>query len=567
MPAAVLVICAGAAMVLVSACGSSPTAAAATRVDAIFTAWNRPDSPGCAVGVSRNGAVIFERGYGMASLERRVPITTLTVFPLASITKAFTAMSVLLAADRGVLSLDDDVAKYLPDWSTREQRVTIRHLITHTSGLRDAYLLQGWAPHIGNSQDALIRILTRQRGLNSVPGAEYRYNNGGYVLLGRILERASGQTLGGFADANVFTPLGMTGAWFNGDPVRTAPDHASGYSPQPNGWRLLPEGSGYGGNAGMMASVRDLFQWANNFFEPRVGTPELLTRMQTATVLTGGESVPHGMGMGIGSYRGARRFVTSGGDVGTATELDLYPDLETAIAVLCNMDSVAMGGLATVNPGELTNAVADVFLEDALEPRPTGAGSAPASAGSAPPAVILSADELARMTGFYRVGSEENYIVSTSVREGRFVFRDYYGDNYDIPMTPIGAARFLIPGATLEFAPAGAGRSQAWHVIDGSGRRLLELPLMKFEVPAADLPAFAGDYRSDDLDVTYTVTVRDAGLVLQSSRLHPVFQDAFVGDYMGTVRFARDAKGSVTGFTLNRNSARGVRFDRLKRSR
>ena len=555
------------AIVLAAACGSSPTASTAARVDPLFATWNRPDSPGCGVGVSRNGAVIYERGYGMASLERKVPITSSTVFPLASITKSFTAMSVLLAAERGLLSLDDDVSKYIPDWSDREHRVTIRHLLTHTSGLRDAYVLQGWAPDNGNSNDAFIKILSRQRGLNSVPGAEYQYNNGGYLLLGKILERASGQTLGAFADANIFKPLGMTGAYFNGDPVRTAPDHASGYSPQANGWRLVPESSGYAGNAGMMSSVRDLLLWANNFADARVGTPALLARMQTATVLTGGQTTQSGMGFGIGNYRGARTFRTSGGDVGVATELVLYPDQKLAIAVLCNMDSVVMGGLATVNPDDLTNGVADIFLDDVLEPRPAPSASAPPSAGTPPPPpVSLSADELASKTGLYRVGSDENHIVSMSVRDGRFTLRDFYGDNYDMLMTPISPNRFLIPGATLEFSPAEAGRPQAWHVIDGGGRRLVELPLMKFDISKADLPSFAGEYRSDELDVTYTVAVRDSSLVLQSSTLHPVFKDAFVGDYMGTVRFLRDARGAITAFTLNRNSARGVRFERVKRA-
>jgi CubicO group peptidase (beta-lactamase class C family) len=546
---------------LAAACGTSPMTSMTARVDPLFTAWSRPDSPGCGVGVSRNGAVIFERGYGTASLERHVPITSSTVFPLASITKPFTAMSVLLAAERGLLSLDDDVSKYIPDWSNREHRVTIRHVLTHTSGLRDAYLLQGWAPNIGTSNDALIKILSRQRGLNSVPGAEYQYNNGGYLLLGKILERASGQTLGAFADANIFKPLGMTGAYFNGDPVRTAPDHASGYSPQANGWRLVPEGSGYAGNAGMMSSVRDLLLWANNFADARVGTPALLASMQTATVLTGGQTTPHGMGFGIGNYRGARTLLTSGGDFGIATELVLYPDQRLAIAVLCNMDSVAMGGLATVNPDDLTNGVADVFLESALEPR-----AAPGAGAPPPPPASLSADHLAKKSGLYRVGSDENYIVMMSVRDGRFTLRDFYGDNYDIPMTPISANRFLIPGTTFEFSPAEAGRPQAWHIIDGEGRRLLELPLMKFDLSKADLGSFAGAYRSDELDVTYTVAVRDSSLVVQSSTLHPVFKDAFVGEYVGTVRFLRDARGSLTGFTLNRKSARGVRFERVKRA-
>jgi CubicO group peptidase (beta-lactamase class C family) len=554
-------------MAFLSAFCASPSTASMTSVEPLFATWNKQDSPGCGVGVSSNGAVIYERGFGMASLERRAPITTTTVFPLASITKSFTAMSVLLAAERGVLSLDDDVSKYVPEWSNREQRVTIRHLLTHTSGLRDAYLLQGWAPNNGNSNDAFVKILSRQRGLNSVPGTEYRYNNGGYLLLGKILERATGQTLGAFADANIFKPLGMTGAYFNGDAVRTAPDHASGYSPQANGWRLLPEASGYAGNAGMMSSVRDLLLWAHNFADARVGTPALLTRMQTATVLTGGQTTPHGMGFGLGTYRGARTLRTSGGDFGVATELVLYPDQKRAIAVLCNMDSVVMGGLAMINVTDLTNRVADIFFNDVLEPVPAPSAGVPASASvPSPPPVSLSADELARKTGLYRLGPDENHIVSMSVRDGRLTAWDFWGDNYPMLMTPISPNRFLIPGFTIEFSPAEAGRPQAWHLLDGGGQRLMELPLVKFDVSKADLQSFAGAYRSEELDVTYTVAVRDTSLSIQSTILHPVYKDAFVGDYLGIVRFLRDARGMVEGFTLNRNGAIGVRFERVKRA-
>src|SRR4030095_11329421 len=149
----------------------------------------------------------------------------------------------------------------------------------------------------------------------------------------------SGQTLGAFADVNIFKPLGMTDAYFNGDPVRTVPDHASGYSPQPNGWRLVPESSGYAGNAGMISSVRDLLLWANNFADARVGTPKLLASMQTASVLTSGQATQSGMGFGISNYRGARTFRTSGGDRGVATELVLFPDQKAALDVLGNLRS------------------------------------------------------------------------------------------------------------------------------------------------------------------------------------------------------------------------------------
>jgi hypothetical protein len=235
----------------------------------------------------------------------------------------------------------------------------------------------------------------------------------------------------------------MTGAYFNGDPVRTAPDHALGYSPQANGWRLVPERSGYAGNSGMMSSVRDLLLWANNFADALVGRPALLAGMQTVTVLTGGQPTQSGMGFGIGNYRGARTLRTSGGDVGVATELVLYPDQKLAIAVLCNMDSVVMGGLATVNVTDLTNGVADIFFDDVLEPGPAQSASAPPSAGAPPPPpVSLSADELASKTGLYRIGSDENHIVLMSVRDGKFTLRDFYGDNYDMLMTPSAQTDF-----------------------------------------------------------------------------------------------------------------------------
>jgi hypothetical protein len=141
---------------------------------------------------------------------------------------------------------------------------------------------------------------------------------------------------------------------------------------------------------------------------------------------------------------------------------------------------------------------------------------------------------------------------------------DFWGDNYPMLLTPIGPNRFLFPGVTLEFSPADAGRTQSWHITDGEGRRLLELPLVRFDVSKKDLESFTGSFRSDELDVTYTVAVRDSSLVVESSTLHPISKDAFVGNYMGVVRFVRDARGVVAGFTLNRVAARGVRFERVK---
>ena len=268
-----------------SACSRSRPDSQSAKVDNLFAAWNRTDAPGCAVGVSHNGAIVYEHGYGMANLERGVPITPETVFPIASISKAFTAMSVLLAAEHGKLSLDDEVQKFIPEWVDREDHITIRHLLSHTSGLRDAFTLLGWAPpgeSAGDQNEAIVRILARQRGLNFAPGTKYEYNNGGYNLLASILKRATGQSLRAFADANIFKPLGMTQLAF---PRRSHDGRAESRDRLYTNDRRLASSQGrYAGSlatAGMQSTVGDLLRWAQNSTDLRVGSPALVAAMQT----------------------------------------------------------------------------------------------------------------------------------------------------------------------------------------------------------------------------------------------------------------------------------------------
>ena len=183
--------------------------AATDQVDQLFAKWNKPDSPGCSLGISRNGTTVYEHGYGMANLDLGVAITQASVFDAASVSKQFTAMSILLLAHRGQLSLDDDVGKYIPNRGDRRHTIRIRHLLTHTSGLREAFLLQGFAPEVPQDiNQQIVNILTRARGFEFVPGSRFEYNNGGYTLLGAVVEGVSGQTLPAFAEANIFKPLG-----------------------------------------------------------------------------------------------------------------------------------------------------------------------------------------------------------------------------------------------------------------------------------------------------------------------------------------------------------------------
>ena len=539
------------------------------RVDKLFVPWSRNDTPGCAVGISRNGAVVYEQGYGMANLELGVSITPETVFPIASISKSFTAMSVALAAQQGKLSLDDEVQKYIPEWTDRDDHITIRRLLTHTSGVRDAFQVLGWAPSgesAGDINTVVLQILSRQRGVNFSPGTEYQYNNGGYNLLASIVKRATGQPLREYADANIFKPLGMSHSLFMGDATMLIRHRASGYSRDADGWHAAREyatnaGQAVVGNAGMYSTVGDLLRWTQNFDDVRVGTPEMLAAMQEPPTLKNGKPSEYGFGLGIGQYRGARTVAHSGGDRGMATSLVRFPKQRFAIAVLCNEDSIVMGGMARLNPDVFTNGIADIYLADELGPIAAG----PATT-SPPKAVKLSEAELAEKSGLYRLAGRD-WPVRMTVANGVLMARSYYEDDVDSPMIAVDANHFIYKNTVpLEFVPPAPGRQKEWHV----GPRVALL-LVTFVPSEADLHAYVGAYRSEDIGVTDTLEARDAGLFVKSSAglgvtVAPFAKDVFVGESVGMVKFLRDSRGAVTGFTVNRDAARGVRFDRIASS-
>lgn len=212
-------------------------------VDRIFARWNHTDSPSCALGVSRNGTPVYTRGYGMANLEYDLAISPASVFHLASVSKQFTALAVLLLAQGGKLTLDDDVRRYVPELPDYGHRITLRHLLTHTSGLRDEWdllaLARGHFDEELITESDVLDVVTRQRALNFVPGAEYLYSNTGFTLAGLVVRRVSGQSLRDFAEARIFAPLGMRRTHFHDDHTMVVKNRTSAYEPGPPGaWKV-----------------------------------------------------------------------------------------------------------------------------------------------------------------------------------------------------------------------------------------------------------------------------------------------------------------------------------------
>lgn len=387
------------------------------RVDRVFAAYDRTDSPGCTLGVYRDGRTEYARGYGMANLELGVALSPQSVFDIGSTSKQFTATSVLLLARQGKLSLDDDIRKYIPELPNYGKTITIRHILTHTSGLRDYLTLWNLAgvddADLTTDEDALA-LIVRQREPNFAPGDQWLYSNSGFFLASVIVKRVSGQSLPQFAEQNIFRPLGMTHTRFNDDHMAVIPNRATGYAPLPEG-RFATAMSNFEqtGDGAVQTSIEDLLRWDENFYHPIVGDEQMLATMQTNAVLNDGKKQTYALGLMVDTYRGLRTVSHGGSWAGYRAELLRFPDQHLSVAALCN--------LATTNPSQLARRVADVYLGDKMIAAVDAASaSAQGRPGTPPSTWTPTASELAAFAGaYYSPELETTY--KMSVENGKLV--------------------------------------------------------------------------------------------------------------------------------------------------
>ena len=357
--------------------------AVTAAMDSIFLPMSHSGEPGCAAGIYQNGAVIFARGYGFANLTHAVPITPTTRFTTGSVSKQFTAASIALLVRAGRIALDDDVRKYIPEMTAYPTPVRVRHLVHHTSGLRDFWELVGLSGlrfDDGYTNEDMLAMAARQRGLNFTPGAEYRYSNTGYLVMAIIVKRVTGQTLRQFADSAIFGPLGMHESFFLDDHNEIVPDRATAYSPKGSGWQVNVWNNDIIGQGGLVTTLADLQRWDENFYTAKVGGREFLELLHTTEPLTSGAHNRYAFGLNVDTYRGQRLVEHSGATGGYRAVISRFPDQHTTFAILCNR--------STVNTTLLAQRMADVVLRGSLGPAlaratPVGEESAAPRAGGA----------------------------------------------------------------------------------------------------------------------------------------------------------------------------------------
>jgi CubicO group peptidase (beta-lactamase class C family) len=435
----------------------------ALQVDRIFEQWRSTETPGCAVGVARAGRPVFERAYGMADLERDVVATPATIYEAGSVSKQFTAAAIQLLAQRGRLSLGDDVRRYIPEIPDYGSPITIRHLMTHTSGLRDwgsVASIAGWGRSVRTHTHAhVVDILSRQRELNFPPGNEYSYSNSGYNLQAVIVERVSGMSFAEFTRRNIFEPLGMTHTQWRDDHTRIVKGRAIAYAGSGDDFEIDHPIENVHGNGGLLTTVGDLLIWNEELNTgQKLGGRAFVDAMHRQMVLNNGETISYAAGLQVGTSGGVRRVSHTGSTAGFRAFLARYPDQQLSVAVLCN--------IGAVNPGSVGQQVANVFLGSAVQAEPAGRAAAandevaaPARGQAGRAAAAPTPANLTAYTGeFYSPDAETTLTVV--VEQGRLIALRRPASRIPLVPSATGADTFSAGGGlgTVRFIRDDGGR-------------------------------------------------------------------------------------------------------------
>jgi CubicO group peptidase (beta-lactamase class C family) len=537
------------------------------KVDALFSNWNSLDSPGAAVAVVKDGLVIYRKGFGCAQLEYGIPITPSTIFHVASVSKQFTAMAVTMLEAAGKLSADDDIRKYLPELADFGKTITIRHLLNHTSGLRDQWdllALSGWRMDDVITQAQIMDRLRRQKELNFAPGERYLYCNSGFTLLAEIVSRVSGQPFTDWTRDNIFKPLGMTSTHFHLDHQEIVKNRAYSYGGEPGkGFRQAVLNYANVGATSLFTTVEDMANWLRNFDDKRVGGPAVIDRMLTKGVLNDGKEIPYARGIVVEEYKGLKVIGHSGGDAGFRSDVIYFPGERFGAAVFSNLGSF--------EAGTLTRQIADIYLASKLkQPAEVPAGAKPVP--SRPPAkeFSLPTKSLEAFTGTYWI--EATQLLRRVVLDKDRLFYVRSADNKS-ELVPVSATEFKMKDVPSEvrvsFSDKAGNRYATVTVTVGTDAPVVGKRVEPFTPSEEALKEYAGRYYSDELDTFYDLMLKAGTLHVQAGHneelpLLPQIKDFFSAGDMANIQFMRDAGGAITGFKVSTGRVLNLKFARLK---
>src|SRR5688572_3789041 len=524
------------------------------KIDSLFNRYTTT-TPGCAVAIIKNQEIVFKKAYGMANLEYNVPITPSSIFHIASESKQYVAFCMLLLEQQGKLSIDDDIRKYLdyvPDFG---KKITIRHLIHHTSGLRDQWQLlanAGWQLDDVITQDHIIKLVSKQKGLNFDPGEEHLYCNTGFTLMAEIVKKASGLSLREYTGKYIFKPLEMNNTHFHDNYREVVPNRTYSYSPKSAGeYQHSVLSYSTVGATSLFTTVEDEAKWLMNYEHGKVGGRELSEKMYSQGILNNGKKLTYAFAINIGEYKGWKEIGHGGGDAGFRTYATRFPENQLGIIVFSNLSSFNSYGMAM--------QVADLLLPL----KETRRGNAPVPADS---------NVLKKFVGRYV--SSRGGILSLSWNDGKLLNRQpgqtTGGNEWKLAVKESNKYQ-LNDGPILQVEISSSTDSISRIVIENPNGSIEYFRQPLIVLKNEEKSTYAGTYYNDETEASYMIMMKDGDLILQHRKfadvkLSPIAPDQFICSnwWMSNLKFLRDKKGVITGFEVNAGRVLHLPFTKIK---
>jgi CubicO group peptidase (beta-lactamase class C family) len=529
------------------------------KIDSLFLKWNTAISPGCTVGIVRNDSLIFSKGYGMANLEYAISNEPLTLYHMASVSKQFTAFSIILLARQGKLKLDDDIHKWLPWFPDLKEKITILNLLNHTSGIRDQWQLlaiSGTRLDDVITQDQIIKILSKQQALNFKPGDKYSYSNSGFTMLAEIVKAASGQTLRQFTDSAIFKPLGMTSTHFHDDYTEIEKNRSYSYDRKDSShFTNAVLSYSVSGATSLFTNINDMSKWVMNFYDHKVGDQKDIDLLTQKGKLNNGKELSYALGIVSDTYNGWRQYSHSGGDAGYRTHVAVFPDLKMGFIVFSN--------LGNFNPGEKVYAIADFFIKDTAVKKEGVKKDQRDSAA----AVLKDTLSIKKFTGNY-IG-EEGLPFSFDIRNSQLHYHIFNENNFLLKELK---DTFSIPQAPeIKFIFGIKGKDTTVDLITPDQLFHLKKYIKDTSQTNEFLKKYTGVYYCPELNCKYGIDLKDHHLILTNSKYNDakltlIGKDHLMNDnwWINHLIMKRDSKNNIIGFEVNSGRIMHLKFNKIE---
>lgn len=535
-----------------------------TQIDDMLSSWNNQQKPGLALMVSRGDTTLYKQYFGLADLAHNSQIKHDTVFQIASVSKQFTAFAISLLVQENKLSLSDDIRQYLPELKDNGMKITVLHLIHHTSGLRDlddlnAIVGTGFSDY--NDASDVYKLVVNQSATNFTPGERYDYSNTGYVLLAKIIENITGNKFREFMQDRVFGPLGMTNTLIFDNSFEVVQNRATAYFSGDGKTFSRDNGiSSVYGSTGVYTSLEDLDRWARNFHEHKVGNQALFDMMLTEGVLNSGESTHYAFGQEIKTYKGHKAVFHGGGTGAYRSYLLRFPEQKLSISLLSN------NSYSTNMILDYVYQIADLYIEE-IEVLITGNKVAETL-----PMQAIEPNLLAAYQGDYQI--QPGLIFSISL-EKEYLQLSITGNPKKIQLKAITVNEFELMdsdnGNRILFSPKIDSVTQSIRYFQGDfeykGQRI---ELVEFNEKDIPWQSYEGLYYSEDLNTVYKLSYDGAQLKAIHARNLPIKLSSFQPDIFTTkasffqeVTFIRNSKGQVAKMLVSGSRSKHIEFVKI----